>query len=88
MKEIQQFFIRHFITAPISFGSLLYFLFGMSMNLFAAMGLFIAIYLGGTFTLKQFQISSNIKKLGMTRSEYKHIKVQLASATYESETTK
>ena len=80
MKEIQQFFIRHFIVAPIGFGSWLYFLIGMSMNVFAATGLLIIIYLGGTFTVKQLQISSNIKKLGMTRSEYKHIKEQLTNA--------
>ena len=44
MKEIQQFFNRHFITAPISFGSWLIFILGMGMNAFAATGLLIAIY--------------------------------------------
>ena len=80
MKEIQQFFTRHFITAPISFGSWLYFIFGAGMNPFAATGLFVAIYFGGTFSLKQIQLSSNLKKLGMSRSEYNHIKSQLSDA--------
>ncbi len=80
MKEVKQFFARHFITAPISFGSWLYFFFGTGMSFFPATGLLIAIYLGGTFTLKQVQLSSNLKKLGMSRSEYKHIKGQLSGA--------
>ena len=80
MKEVKQFFIRHFITAPISFGSWLYFVFGAGMNIFAATGLLAAIYFGGTFTLKQVQLSTNLKKLGMSRSEYSHIKSQITSA--------
>ncbi|MCG3088801.1 5-bromo-4-chloroindolyl phosphate hydrolysis family protein [Sporosarcina cyprini] len=80
MQEVKQFFIRHFITAPVSFGSWLIFLLGVGMNFFAATGLMIAIYLGGTFTIKQIQLSSNVKKLGMSRSEYHHIKTQIAEA--------
>jgi 5-bromo-4-chloroindolyl phosphate hydrolysis protein len=80
MKEIQQFFIRQVITAPISFGSWLYFFFGAGMHFFVATGLFVAIYLGGTFSIKQIQLTSNIKKLGMSRSEFSHIKTQLAEA--------
>ncbi|MER2090429.1 MAG: 5-bromo-4-chloroindolyl phosphate hydrolysis family protein [Sporosarcina sp.] len=80
MKEIQQFFTRHFITAPISFGSWLFFVLGIGMNIFAATGLLVAIYLAGSFTLKQIQLSSNLKKLGMSRSEYNHIKEQLSGA--------
>jgi 5-bromo-4-chloroindolyl phosphate hydrolysis protein len=80
MKEVQQFITRHFITAPISFGSWLYFVLGAGMNIFAATGLLIGIYLGGTFTLKQIQLSSNLKKIGMSRSEYSHIKGQIIGA--------
>ena len=80
MKEIKQFFHRHFITAPISFGSWLIFILGAGMNIFAATGLLIAIYFGGTFSLKQIQLSSNLKKLGMSRSEYSHIKGQISEA--------
>jgi 5-bromo-4-chloroindolyl phosphate hydrolysis protein len=81
MREIKQFFTRHFITAPISFGAWFYFVLGAGMHAFTATGLLIAIYLGGNFSLKQFQISSNIKKLGMSRSEYNHIKSQLHEAS-------
>ena len=80
MKVIQQFFIRHSITAPISFGSFLFFAMGTGLNVFAGAGLSILIYLSGTTAIKQLQISSNVKKLGMTRSEYNHIKAQLTSA--------
>jgi 5-bromo-4-chloroindolyl phosphate hydrolysis protein len=80
MREVKQFFTRHFITAPISFGSWLFFVMGAGINPFAATGLLIAIYFGGTFTLKQIQLSSNLKKLGMSRSEYSHIKGQITGA--------
>ncbi len=55
-------------------------LLGAGMNIFAATGLLVAIYFGGTFTLKQIQLSSNLKKLGMSRSEYSHIKGQITGA--------
>ncbi|MFJ7936862.1 5-bromo-4-chloroindolyl phosphate hydrolysis family protein [Sporosarcina sp. NPDC096371] len=80
MKEIQQFFLRHFIVAPISFGSWIYLFFGAGLNIFATTGLFAVIYLGGTISFKQIQIASNRKKLGMSRSEYSHIKGQLSEA--------
>jgi len=80
MHEIRNFFARHFIIAPLSFGSWLYFILGVGMNIFAATGLLIAIYLSGTFTIKQFQISSTLKKLGMNRSEYNYIKDQMSGA--------
>ena len=80
MKEIKHFFIRHSITAPIGFGSWLYLVFGASMNPFAAAGIWATIYLGGTFSIKQIQLASTVKKLGMSRSEYSHIKGQLTEA--------
>ena len=80
MKEIQQFLTRHFITAPISIGSWLFFVMGLGLHIVVATGLLVAIYLGGTFTLKQIQHSSNLKKLGMSRSEYGHIKDQIMGA--------
>lgn len=80
MKEVKQFFQRHLITAPISFGSWLTMTLAAGMNPLAATGLMIAIYLGGNFTIKQIQLSGNVKELGMSRSEYKHIKTQLNEA--------
>lgn len=80
MRDIKDFFTRHFITAPISFGSWLYFIMGTSLNFFAATGLLIAIYFGSSFTIKQIQISSALKKLGMNRSEYNYINSQLKIA--------
>lgn len=80
MKRIKQFFTRHFISAPIGFGSWLYFTLGTSMGFFTATGLVIGIYFGSALTIKQIQLTSNLKELGMSRSEYKHIKSQLTSA--------
>lgn len=80
MQEVKQFFQRHLIAAPISFGSWLAMILAAGMNPFAATGLMIAIYLGGNFTIKQIQLSSNVKELGMSRSEYKHIKTQITEA--------
>ncbi|MCG7345232.1 5-bromo-4-chloroindolyl phosphate hydrolysis family protein [Sporosarcina sp. ACRSL] len=80
MQEVKQFFQRHLIAAPISFGSWLAMILAAGMNPLAATGLMIAIYLGGNFTIKQIQISSNVKEFGMSRSEYKHIKNQINEA--------
>ena len=80
MKQIQNFFTRHIIAAPISFGSWLYLLLGTSMTLVPATGLLIVIYLGSTFTIKQLQITSTLKKAGLTRSEYNYIQNQMTSA--------
>lgn len=80
MNEIKQFFTRHFIVAPISFASWLFFILGAQMNIMAATAILIGMYLGGSFTVKQLQHSSTIKKLGMSRSEYNHIKGQIAEA--------
>ncbi|WP_432358876.1 5-bromo-4-chloroindolyl phosphate hydrolysis family protein [Sporosarcina sp. UB5] len=80
MQEVKQFFQRHLIAAPISFGSWLAMILTTSMNPFAATGLMIAIYISSNFTIKQIQISSNVKELGMSRSEYKHIKNQINEA--------
>lgn len=80
MKVIRDFFTRHLIIAPISFGSLLFFILGIGINVFAATGLFIAIYLGGSFTIKQVQTNAILKNLGMSRSELNYIKGQLHGA--------
>ena len=80
MKQIQNFFTRHIIAAPISFGSWLYLLLGTSMTLVPATGLLIVIYLGSTFTIKQLQITSTLKKIGLNRSEYNYIQSQMTGA--------
>ncbi len=80
MNKVKQFFVRHFITAPVSFGTYFFLLLGVGMNFFAATGILIALYLGGTFGIKQFQIGSTVKELGMTRSEYQHIQYQIEEA--------
>lgn len=80
MKPIQYFFTRHFIAAPISFGSWLYFMIGAGFNFFTATGLLIAIYFTSSFTIKQIQISSILKEFGMSRSEYNYIHSQLKIA--------
>lgn len=80
MKHIKRFFTRHFIAAPVSFGSWLYFVLGAGMNVYAATGLLVAIYVGSAFSIKQIQTTSELKQLGMTRSEFNHIKRQISEA--------
>jgi 5-bromo-4-chloroindolyl phosphate hydrolysis protein len=80
MREIKNFFIRQTISTPISFGTWLYLILGTSLNIFAATGLGIALYLGSTFTIKQIQITSTIKKLGLNRSEFNYINGQMNDA--------
>ncbi|KXH81769.1 5-bromo-4-chloroindolyl phosphate hydrolysis family protein [Sporosarcina sp. HYO08] len=80
MKQLKQFFVRHFITAPISFGSWIYFILGAGMNFYVATGLLLAIYAGSSFSIKQIQIASDLKQLRMTRSEFNHIKKQISEA--------
>lgn len=80
VREIKNFFIRHTISTPISFGTWLYLLLGTSLNIFAATGLGIALYLGSTFTIKQIQTTSTIKKAGLSRSEFTYINGQMTDA--------
>lgn len=80
MKPIKHFFIRNFIAAPIGFWSWIYFVFGMNISFLLATGLPIAIYFATSFTIKQIQVSSTLKKFGMQRSEYNYINNQLKTA--------
>ncbi|WP_040228595.1 5-bromo-4-chloroindolyl phosphate hydrolysis family protein [Bhargavaea cecembensis] len=80
MNYFQQFLTRQAIMLPVSFGSWLYFLLGAGMGFVPATGLLIAIYLAGDFTVRQVQTTSEVKRLGMTRSEFKHIEHQLGEA--------
>ncbi|SIT80811.1 5-bromo-4-chloroindolyl phosphate hydrolysis family protein [Edaphobacillus lindanitolerans] len=80
MNNFQQFLTRQAIMLPVSFGSWLYFLLGAGMTFIPATGLLIAIYLAGDFSIRQVQTTSEVKRLGMTRSEYKHIEHQLSEA--------
>lgn len=80
MNKIQNFFTRHIIAAPLSFGSWLYLLLGTSITIVPATGLLIGIYLGSTFTIKQIQLTSTLKKIGLNRSEYNYIQNQVSGA--------
>ena len=66
--------------APVSFGTYFFLLIGTGIGFWAATGILIALYLGGTFAVKQIQINSTVKELGMTRSEFQHIELQLNEA--------
>ncbi|MET3574881.1 5-bromo-4-chloroindolyl phosphate hydrolysis family protein [Bhargavaea ullalensis] len=80
MNNFQQFLTRQAIMLPVSFGSWLALLLGAGMGFVPATGLLIAIYLAGDFSIRQIQTTSEVKRLGMTRSEYKHIDHQLSEA--------
>ena len=79
VREIKNFFIRQTISAPISIGTWLYLLLGTGLNIFAATGLGFALYFGSTFTIKQIQITSMIKQVGLNRSEYNYINNQMTA---------
>ncbi len=80
MKNIRNFFKRHLIAAPIGFGSFLFFIFGTSLTFLPTIALPFVVYFGSIFVIKQYQISTNLKQLGMPRSEYNYIRQQLKSA--------
>ena len=80
VREIKNFFIRHIISTPISIGTWLYLILGTSLNIFAATGLGIALYLGSSFTIKQIQTTSTIKRAGLNRSEFTYINGQMTEA--------
>lgn len=50
------------------------------MSFLAATGLLFVIYFGSTAVAKQIQVSAEIKKLGLNRSEYNYINNQLQTA--------
>ncbi|WP_432355689.1 5-bromo-4-chloroindolyl phosphate hydrolysis family protein [Sporosarcina sp. A2] len=80
MKQVKLFFIRHFIMAPVSFGTYLILLIATGTGFFASTGIVLAMYFGGTFAIKQYQLNSTVKNLGMSRSEFRHINLQLKEA--------
>lgn len=80
MNDIRNFFTRHLLLGPLSFGTWLYLILGIGINIFAATGLITLFYIGGSFTIKQIQTSSTIKKLGLNRSEYNYIQDQMRGA--------
>ena len=78
MREIKQFFHQTFNNRANQLRFMAILILGIGINIFAATGLIIAIYFRQvTFTIKQIQITSNLKRLGMTRSEYNHINGQI-----------
>ncbi len=80
MNEVKQFLVRHSIAAPVSFVTWLYLLLSTSLGFTVVTAISIVLYVGGNFVMKQIQVSSNYKQLGMSRSEYKHVKKQLYEA--------
>lgn len=77
MNKVKNFFQRHLIMAPSSFIVWLFLILGIELNFFLASGIFIAMYAGGNYGIKELQLRSTLKQLGMSRSELKHIEHQL-----------
>lgn len=80
MRTLKEFFMRHMVAAPISISAWIFMLAGTNLGFWASTGLFAGIYLASSTTVKQVQISSAMKKYGLTRSEYRYIDQQLKEA--------
>ncbi len=77
MNKIKNFFTRHLIMAPTSFITWVFLLTGASVGFLPSSLIGIALYAGGNVAIKEIQLRSTLKQLGMARSEYKHIELQL-----------
>ena len=80
MNKIKNFFTRHAIMAPASFLTWFTLIGATSLNFFVSSAIGIALYAGGNVAIKEVQLRSNLKQLGMTRTEYKHIEHQLTQS--------
>lgn len=80
MKPVEKFIQRQSISLPLMTVMFPIFYLGAEIGLIASGAVAAGTYLASNTTIKQVQITSDSKKLGMTRSEYKHVRVQIKEA--------
>ncbi|WP_153732488.1 5-bromo-4-chloroindolyl phosphate hydrolysis family protein [Sporosarcina obsidiansis] len=80
MNKVKNFFTRHMIMAPTSFLAWFGLLAGTGLNFIVCSAIGVSLYAGGIVAVKEIQLRSNLKQLGMSRSEYKHIQYQLTES--------
>lgn len=80
MKAFENFIKRQTISLPLMTVMFPVLYMGAEIGLIASGAVAAGTYIASNTTVKQIQFSSDSKKLGMTRSEYKHIRSQVKEA--------
>lgn len=80
MKAFEKFIKRQTISLPLMTVMFPVLYLGAEIGLIASGAVAAGTYIASNTTIKQVQFSSDSKRLGMTRSKYKHIQVQVKDA--------
>lgn len=80
MKPIEKFIQRQTVSLPLMTAMFPILYLGAEIGIVASGAVAAGTYIASNSTIKQVQFSSDSKKLGMTRSELKHIRVQVKDA--------
>lgn len=80
MKPFEKFIMRHGISLPIMTAVFPVLYLGAEIGIIASGAVAAGSYIASTSTIKQFQFSSDSKRFHMTRSEYKHVRIQIKEA--------
>lgn len=80
MKPVEKFIKRQTVSLPIMTAMFPILYLGAEIGIVASGAVAAGTYIASNSTMKQFQFSSDSKKLGMTRSELKHIRAQVKEA--------
>ncbi len=77
IKPIENFIKRQSVSLPIMSAMFPILYLGAEIGLLASGVVAAGSYIASNTTIKQYQLSSDSKQLGMTRSEYRSIRVQI-----------
>ena len=80
MKPFENFIKRQSVSLPLMTVMFPVLYLGAEIGFIASGAVAAGTYLASNTTMKQVQFSSDSKKLGMTRSEYKHVRLQVKEA--------
>lgn len=80
MKPVEKFIQRQTVSLPLMTAMFPVLYLGAEIGIVASGVVAAGTYIASNSTMKQFQFSSDSKKLGMTRSELKHIRAQVKDA--------
>ncbi|MGI2326961.1 5-bromo-4-chloroindolyl phosphate hydrolysis family protein [Planococcus sp. YIM B11945] len=80
MKPFEKFVMRQTISLPLMTAVFPVLYLGAEIGIIASGAVAAGTYLASNSTIKRVQFSSDSKRNGMTRSEYKHIQLQVKEA--------
>ncbi len=83
MFKFGQFIIRNSFNLIVILSTWMICTFNFDVNFWISSLIAIISYLPSNYTIKNIQLSKYLKRIGLTRSEYKHIKSQLNEAYSE-----